>query len=321
MNDFQKIFNRFFSFRYLLLIILVICIFFLNDLFSLIYNKKEPIDNITYPPTNSVDNSHNTNQNKIDINNLNILVIADSHLNGKAFPEIKKIALKNNVKLIVHLGDHTNYGSKEELEVAFKLLKSLDLDFVALPGDRDLAAAGGDKIFYSIFKKVTTLSMDKVNLLFIDNSPNFTLLTNEYLNQVIKELPNSYLVFMLQPIYVNTGNIFENKYMGSLNAFNFSDKESLEKQKLYLNQRNKILNQLRIGGKKLVIAGDHHRSSKFNDPENKSITYLITGASSEYLNSNGITISQRNFQTERISIISVDKDLNYSIQEIELFEK
>lgn len=321
MKVLQSLFFKFFRIKYVLLLFFLFSILIIIDVFPLFYNKNELRGNSGYLNSSDTDKNKYNDQNIVNYDNFNILVIADSHLNTKAFPKIREIALKSNVRLIVHLGDHTNFGSKEELKTAFDLLKSLNFDFVALPGDRDLAAAGGDEIFYSIFNKVTTLSIENNNLLFIDNSPNFTLLSSDYLTKIINEIPKSNIIFMSQPIFVNKGNIMEAKYMGSPNAFNFSDQESIENQKLYLNQRNKILNQLRISGNKIVITGDHHRSSKFLDPENKSVTYFIAGATSEYLNSNGISISQRSFQTERVSVISIDKNLTFSIHEIELFGK
>lgn len=306
-------------FTFILLISISIFIF-VSDYFSLFYNKNSLEENKTYSKTGAIDFKTETYP-QINANNFNILVIADSHLNKDVFPILKNLSNKYNVSLVVHLGDHTDFGSDNELKEAKNLLDSVEKNYIALPGDRDLAASGDSSNFYKYFTFTYDLSFKDLKLLFVNNSANFTLLNETYLDSIIKRIPDSNIIFLSQPIYVEKGNIFENKYMGSLNAFNFSDEKSINRQHEYLKQRNKILNSIRSSKNKLVVAGDHHRSSKFVDPENNSIEYLINGATAENLNSNGITIKQKNFQSQRISIISVQDNLKYSIYEIEIYEK
>jgi len=295
-------------------------IFYVYSTSSLFYNKKLNYDTTNYSKNNTSNelNSIETDENSEKIN---ILVIADSHLHSKAFSKIKTISDEYKVSLIVHLGDHTDYGSKDELLKAKVLLESLGYPFIAIPGDRDLAAYGNNKIFFEVFKKEDEFSIGNLNLLFVDNSPNFTPLSEAYLSSILNKIPSSKIIFLSQPIFVQKGNIFENKYMGSLTAFSFEDENLLNRQKKYHGQRDLILSKIRNSGNKLIVAGDHHRSTVFPDPENETITYLINGATAEYLTSNGIKIKQESFQPQKISIISVEKNLKYTIKEINIFEK
>jgi len=298
----------------------LLLIFLVTDAFSLFYNKtSEYRDGSTSTILSSAPSSELNIP--IDKSNFNILVIADSHLNSNAFPLIRRITKESSVSLVVHLGDHTDYGSEKEIIKAKELMDSLMTPYIVLPGDRDLAAAGGNSIFYKFFDRKDIVAFEDLNILFIDNSPNFTPLSETYLNLILKNIPFARIVFLSQPIFVNKGNIFENKYMGSLTNFEFENKEALNRQEIYHNQRNQILSEIRKSEVKLIVAGDHHRSSLFNDPVNPKIKYLINGATAEYLNSNNFKIKQENFQSQRVSIISIDKNGNFKIVEKELTGK
>jgi len=256
-----------------------------------------------------------------DKDSTNVMVIADSHLNEKSFIRIKEIIKKNKIDLLIHLGDHTDFGSIEELKLAKSLLDNLNVKYFVLPGDRDLAAYGDDKAFFSIFSRNTVYRENSFKFLFINNSANFTPLSDLYNAEIKNNIKDSNFIFTSQPIYVEKGNILESKFMGSPTAFNFDSITQKNNQKKYLLQRDEILGAIRKNNNVLIISGDHHRSSFFQDSVNKSINYHIVGATAEYLNSEGITIKQKSFQSQRVSILSIKKDNSYSIKEIQIFEE
>lgn len=297
--------------RYLFLsIVMIIFLTILFDTFSLFYNKKTNSEEYDYSNTN--ENAPLLNQLSLEeIRNpstKNIIIMADSHNNSKIFPEIKKIIDRYSVSILFHLGDHSDYGSNPELLDSKNLLDSLNIDYFVLPGDRDLAAANGDEIFYKYFKKIEYVDFGDLNFVLFDNSPNFTPLKDSYLNRINDLIKTGDILLSSQPLFVEKGNIFESKYMGSLN-------------KDYLEQRDLILENLRRSNIKFVISGDHHRSSTFKDPINKSITYYIVGATAENLNSNGIVIKQKSFQSQRILLISITEERDIYLKEIEVFEE
>jgi len=250
-----------------------------------------------------------------------VMVMADSHLNEKSYTKIKEIIKKNKVDLLIHLGDHTDFGSIEELKLAKSLLDNLDVKYFVLPGDRDLAAFGDDKVFFSIFNRNKLYIGSSFKFLFINNSANFTPLSDLYESEIKSEIKDSNFIFTSQPIYVEKGNILESKFMGSPTAFNLDSIIQKNNQKKYLQQRDDILNEIRKSNNILIISGDHHRSSFFQDPVNRSINYHIVGATAEYLNSEGLTIKQKSFQSQRVSILSINKDNSYTIKEVQIFEE
>ena len=205
--------------------------------------------------------------------------------------------------------------------MAKSLMDSLEVSYVSLPGDRDLAAFSGEDVFYKYFKKVNITNFAGINLSFINNAANFTPLDENYLNASLNNLKISKIIFLSQPIFVEKGNILESKYMGSPTAFSFESIESKKIQERYFIQRNKILNLIRDSNDKLIVSGDHHRSATFNDPNNKTIKYHIVGSSAEYLNSEGLQIKQKAFQSQRVTLISISPSNDYELKEVILFEE
>lgn len=89
----------------------------------------------------------------------------------------------------------------------------------------------------------------------------------------------------------------------------------------YMLQRDLILEKIRNSTLKYVISGDHHRSSSFKDLKKETLQYYIVGATAEELSSNGLVIKQKSFQTQRVLIVSITKNDEILINEIEIFEE
>jgi len=293
---------------YLLFLFLIVTIVF--DYFTSFYNKSIKEEHNSYSQNedkNSI-KKHLPITKIVDKETKNILVLADSHNNEKAFVQVSKLIKNYNISLVVHLGDHSDYGSESEITNAKNLLDSLQTEYIAIPGDRDLAATGGDDLFFTFFKRINSFKVKEYKFLLLNNSPNFTPLTTTYLNSFINEISSTDFILSSQPIYVEKGNIFESKYMGAMN-------------KDYLIQRDLILEKLRNSKVKYVISGDHHRSSNFYDLKRRDLQYFIVGATAEDLNSNGLVIKQKSFQTQRALLISITNDNDILFNEIEVFEE
>ncbi len=310
MNEIPRNLKPKYAYFSLIIILLFTGFLLVFDYFTLFYNKRNNSDSNYYSINRNDLKKNDTKSLKhlSDNKYLKILIMADSHLNKEAFSKIKLITENFKVNSIIHLGDHTDYGSVSEIQLAKEYLDSLGKDYVVLPGDRDLAAAGDDSIFYDFFNKTDTFQVADLNFLLINNSPNFTTLENRYLNYLTQEIPKADIILSSQPIFVEKGNIFESKFMGSL------DKD-------YLAQRNLILDKIRESKVRFVISGDHHRSSSFIDPIRKDLRHQIVGATAENLNSNGLQIKQKSFQSQRVLIISISQDSEILIDELEIFEE
>ena len=265
---------------------IVLIIIFVSFLIYYGYNKNTSPELKKYPK--DIKEISIKNDDKFDFYNSEndlILIIADSHLYTNSFNKIKAILDKYNIKLVVHLGDHTDFGSDDELIKAKKLLDELDTNYIALPGDRDLAAYSGDSQFFKVFQRTDSIKFGKYDLLFINNSPNFTPLNQTYMNTVLPLIKKSNIIFTSQPIYVEKGNILESKYMGSPTAFSEIDESTIKNQAQLLRQRDLLLNEIRKNSDKLIVSGDHHRSSFYTDPINETVKYHLVGATAEFLNS------------------------------------
>ncbi len=298
---------------------------------SLFYNK------ISTPPTKTeyIDNSPKEvkvksettlDQNVSDKPSFNTLiklvVVADSHLNKDSFSKIKNILLETkNIDLLIHLGDHTDYGDLVSLKEAKKELDSLAIPYIALPGDRDLAETSSEENFYKVFQNKTTQNIKGIKITFFNNSRNFLPYPDSYIEEYITKIKRTDFLFTSQPIYVDKSNLFSQKYMGSIEAF--PDLSGLAKSNLekYASQRELILKSLRESEVKLVVSGDHHRSSEFQDSKNPKISYHIVGATAEKISLGKTELKQEALQTQRVSLIEIGTNKEFRITEIILNEK
>ena len=251
-----------------------------------------------------------------------LVVIADSHLNNSSFNKIRLLVKEfKNIDLIVHLGDHTDFGDIPSLIKAKEELDSLNVPYVSLPGDRDLAATSSEENFYKVFQNKPYLNLKNIRFTFFNNSRNFLPYPDSYIADFIMKINNTDFLFSSQPIFVAEGNLFTQKYMGSKEAFpdlTGNRKSNLEK---YSSQRDLILSSIRNSEIKLVVSGDHHRSAEFKDPINNKINYHIVGATAEKISFGNTDINQESLQSQRISLVEIGPSKEYKITEIILNEK
>jgi predicted phosphodiesterase len=303
----------------------IILIFGVYSFFYLCYNK-----NLCFTNTSTIESNKITQNNKIvpigegELKSfLRLAFVSDTHLNSDIFPNFKESLYKLSPSYLIHAGDLTDYGSASEMRDAKKDLDSLNINYLAIPGDHDIAQTSSEQNFKSFFSYPSYLIFDNVKVLLLPNFWNFTPLSENIFNEVLANIESSDIIVSSQPIYVNESNIFFNRYMGSSTAFENISKSQVKGIELYNIQRLKILDELRKTSKpKIIISGDHHRSSNFPDPVNPLINYHILGSLSKYIYFGGSQILQTSLQSNRYSILDVSKLdsglLDFKITEIEI---
>lgn len=251
---------------------------------------------------------------------IKIAIISDSHENYETYKLIKDYLYNINVDFIVHLGDQTNYGDVDALKTAKMNLDSFQMNYFALPGDHDIAQFSNTSNFYSLFKPIESYIFKNTKFSFIANQYNFKPYTPSELNSILNRINSSDVLFLSQPVFVNSENMFKDRYMGSLENINNVSKVNLVLLKEYNSQRNEILSKIRQTNKPIfVISGDHHLSATYTDPLNSLITYHNVGALAKDIYIGTRAISQRSVQSQRFSILNIyqnDNKLTFKVEEV-----
>lgn len=266
-----------------------------------IETKTEPLESVTTYDPNQIVNY--------------IAVIGDTHLSFKNYNKLGERLKKYKPSLLVHLGDHTDYGELEKLKIAKNLLDGLSTPYAALPGDRDLAASSGSEYFYKVFPKIRDMDFQDYRLLFIDNSANFSPLNKEEFNSYLEEIPKADIIFTSQPILTEKGSMFSEKYMGSTEDEDFI-KNHVKEVKEYQFQRDEILSKIRQSKIKYVISSDHHFSNTFNDASKNNITFHQIGSLSDTIQLGDLVVSQNALQSNRFTLIKFSNNGEIKIEEI-----
>jgi len=311
------------------LIFFLILIFGVSLFFSLCYNKTScsfahaDLMNKFVTPDTDLSNSTPNSLVNMTYPLYKISLISDTHENSEIFLKLRDSLSDENPSLLLHLGDVTNYGTKDSFETATSDLNKLNTKYYVFPGDHDIAQTSSLENFNAFFSFPKTLDFSEFNILYIPNFYNFTPLSESDFEFVISRINSSEIIISSQPIFVNEDNIFFNKYMGSETAFeNLTSTQSQNLTK-YNNQRIRILDEIRrTSVPKLVISGDHHRSSNFVDPVNPQVTYHILGSLAKYIDFGDSKILQTSLQSNRYSILEVYKiepdNVTFKIREVEL---
>jgi predicted phosphodiesterase len=304
------------------IIIFIIIIFSSYGLFYLCYNN-----NCTQYSSSNLKDTFVTHTSPTQLNPLSkpiftVSFVSDTHLNEPIYLPLKKSLSKANPSLLIHTGDLTNFGTENEILSAKDFMDSLEVPYFAIPGDHDIASTSSDKYFNKYFSYPIFFTIQDINFLIIPNFYNFTPLDSGTLNTILLNLDSADVIVSSQPIYVDELNIFSNKYMGSHSAFDNLSSLQQNNLNLYNNQRLDILEILRNSKKnKIVISGDHHRSSNFTDPYNPKVKYHIVGSLAKYIYMGDTKLLQTSLQSNRFSILNIyksDKSYNFEINEIEI---
>ena len=69
-------------------------------------------------------------------------IITDSHQNYADLRATIKHINNSNVQFVIHMGDFTNSGTRDEYNLFFKYIKSLNAPLYVIPGNHDLTTVG-----------------------------------------------------------------------------------------------------------------------------------------------------------------------------------
>ncbi len=306
--------------KYFLLVLFFVLFLGLGILSYLCYNNTYSC--YLFPSFSSNNSTHFIDTNPEVLPNYKIAFISDSHENSDIFLSLKDSLKVNNVDFIIHAGDLTNYGTLEALKKAKADLDFLSIPYYVLPGDHDVAETGSIKNFSQFFNMNRIIEIPGLTILFIPNYFNFTILNDSELNFLLANIGRSDIIVASQPIYVPESNIFYNKYMGSLDAFDNLNSTQLKVLDMYNLQRIRILDVLReSNSRKIVISGDHHRSSSYTDPNNSLVSYHNLGSLAKTITFGKSVLKQTSLQSNRYSIIEMfvrDSKLEFNLYEVEL---
>jgi len=260
---------------------------------------------------------------------LTLFVLSDTHLNQSIDSFLKEKISLYNPDIIFHVGDHTDFGDPNSLSQALSILKSFEVPFMVLPGDRDIAYSADDSVFRSIFDKAyspnSILNIKGIKFFLFSNMYNFNPFSDPVLFSIKNGISESDVIISSQPIFVHSDSIFSNKYMGSKYYISSnpdlqdSVKNNLEK---YINQSDDIRGYLaNLKSRKLIISGDHHKSDTFTHPSNSLLNFHIVGALAENIESGNLKLKQNALQSQRFSVIYFFKngnELSYEIEEVQV---
>lgn len=309
--------------KFLHFALFIILLFGLVTFFYLCYNKISNTMIYTSSTSNFIEQTPQTyDENSQHI--FSIAFISDSHSNSSIFEPLRVSLKKFDASLLVHAGDLTDFGSLEDLKSARSDLDSLQVSYLVLPGDHDIAATSSVDNFNKFFSIPESFITKDFNVLFVPNFYNFKPFESNTFDEIVSKIDSADIIISSQPIYVNEDNIFFKKFMGSFEAFDnlsFTQRQNLQ---VYKKQRDIILDKIRQSRKpKVVISGDHHRSSTFIDPVNEKVSYHILGSLSKYIYFGNTKLLQTSLQSNRFSILKISKPINganleFNIQEVEI---
>jgi len=223
-----------------------------------------------------------------------IALLADSHgfydNLGKAVEMVKS----EHVSYTFFLGDYTDLGVLEDLQQAKSIMDRGGLDYLSLPGDHDLWKSVGPQNFIDVFgKNYFSKMINGIKFVGLDNSANYTVISDEQMSWFKNELTDADFVLLSQPLFHPSVD----RVMGIVNG--------QENQNVRF-QAKEILKLIRESKVKAIIAGDQHLSSQNIDPEEPSLTHIVIGA----------LTGERNLQTPRFAVFRALKSGDYAIEDV-----
>ncbi|MBT7349959.1 hypothetical protein HN803_04145 [candidate division WWE3 bacterium] len=252
-----------------------------------------------------------------------LAVIADSHIaNDKQEYKNNKDHLRRalaqaselNADKVIHVGDLTNWGVLKDLREVKNILDEAELNYLTLPGDHDLAQSVGPENYEKVFgDSKKTLKMGDFKAVLLDNSANYTVMSDETLDWFEKEVVDSDFVIFSQPLFTDGLVLFNFLYMGSTG--DYADSEALaQKQENVLAQRDILLELIRDSDVSAVVAGDHHKSSHVTDSYRGNLEHYVVGATAETVGD----LTKNLLQVQNFTLLKVYENGGYSVEDIVL---
>ncbi len=223
-----------------------------------------------------------------------VALIADSGDENDMLEKAINKAEEAGVDYIVHMGDATAWGDIKSLEAAKSVLNSASVEWYIIPGDHDLADSVGADNFIQVFGETNSMfEVQGKTFLLLDNSANFTPISEESLNWQLSNIKKSDFVIMSQPIYHPVNPRVMGVFDGKID-------------KKVKSQAEVLLEAVRDSKVEAIFAADHHKSSENKDPVRNSLTHHVVGS----------VATQRNLQRPRFSILHVYATGDYGVEEV-----
>ena len=205
---------------------------------------------------------------------------SDTDSTNRAVRQIKNLGLD----YVVHTGDWTNLGTRDELLVQKKIFDSLALPYWGVMGDRERWQSG-EKNFESVFgKRYDLFEKNGIVHILIDSSDIYNGLGEEQLDWLERELVKNQgkkkLIFMQLPPYHPSSN----RTISSKAGFDQKREDDTARFLRLIDDQN-VLG---------IFSGDHHLSASYTEPKT-SVRIIISGA----------VTSERNLQSSRWSLVEV----------------
>lgn len=238
-------------------------------------------------------------QNKDSQEAFKIAVLSDSHNDSQYLEKALAKAKDQNVDSVIFLGDYTDWGDTPSLEKAKSIMAASGLTYYSLPGDHDLGQTRDESNFKNIFGGTYgTIEMEGSKLMFFDNSKNHTTLEQSVMDWFKKEITDTNYLFLSQPLMTERMG----RVMGIIDG---------TKDAAVFEQNLQLLTTVRSSSVKVIMAGDLHQFSKFQDPEKSDLVHYTVGA---VLKSQGL--EKLNLQAPRFEVLTVNNDSSYSIDDV-----
>ncbi len=234
---------------------------------------------------------------------LRFAVVADSHNDNKNLQKALAQAKEMNSRFVIGLGDYSDVGTYDELQMAKNQFNSSGLAYYSTAGDHDLwdcrnrdqtPTCNYTQLFGSPYQ---SFSVNNNRFILLYNSDNYLGMDGvemkwleDELLRVKAENPKHIFVLAQEPLYHPSSD----HYMGKSNP---KIKEQAEK----------ITALLKEAGVTEFFAGDAHFYARYMEPKT-NLKMTVVGAVTE----------ARNTQKPRFSVVDVYEDGSYNVQDLEI---
>lgn len=233
------------------------------------------------------------------------LLIADSHSDNTGLNRAIAQARQSHkdIQFIIGLGDYTQVGTVEELEIAKKEFDLSNLRYFLVPGDHDLWDSRDKnqspftnfrQIFGPLYQSFETYNF---KFLLLYNSDNYSGMDEEQLKWLEGELERSkegglkgIFVFVHEPLFHPSSDHMMGRVTKELK-----------------DQANQLTYKFSQMGVKKIFAGDAHYFSQYEEPETK-LSMVTVGA---------VTL-ERNPQSPRFAVVTVFEDGSTFVEDVEI---
>lgn len=227
-----------------------------------------------------------------------IAVLSDSHDDldnlQKALEKVKSLGIER----FIFLGDYTDYGDEANLKKSKEVVDQIEVEYLSLPGDHDIAETRDDSNFVKVFGKTYGVwEQDGLEFMYFDNSKNFTVIDSETIAWFKKNISGVDFLFLSQPLITSSMS----RVMGII--------DDVKDETVYA-QNTELLDMIRKSKVRVIVAGDLHEFSHFVDPSKKGLQHYTVGA----VVSQGL--DTKNLYPPRFAMLEIFDDSSYNIEDV-----